>query len=115
MAAGDASETTQSTGLSRLHQEGCVVADVSVCFFVFQLWVQERMAVATSAEHGHNLQTVQLLIKKNQVRSSESSIRLQTDSINSLVIRLSSINNWFVLSSPSDSAEGDPGPSASYR
>lgn len=94
-----------------------MVADVSVCFFVFQLWVQERMAVATSAEHGHNLQTVQLLIKKNQVSSAESSalIKLQRDSINSLVIRLSSINNWFVLSSPSDSAEGDPGPSASYR
>lgn len=36
--------------------------------FVFQLWVQERMAVATSTEHGHNLQTVQLLMKKNQVR-----------------------------------------------
>lgn len=94
-----------------------MVADVSVCFFVFQLWVQERMAVATSAEHGHNLQTVQLLIKKNQVSSAESSalIKLQRDSINSLVIRLSSINNWFVLSSPLDSAEGDPGPSASYR
>lgn len=94
-----------------------MVTDVSVCFFVFQLWVQERMAVATSAEHGHNLQTVQLLIKKNQVSSAESSalIKLQRDSINSLVIRLSSINNWFVLSSPSDSAEGDPGPSASYR
>lgn len=26
------------------------------------------MAVATSTEHGHNLQTVQLLMKKNQVR-----------------------------------------------
>lgn len=41
-----------------------------VCFwcFVFQLWVQERMPVAMSTDHGHNLQTVQLLIKKNQVR-----------------------------------------------
>lgn len=35
---------------------------------VLQLWVQERNAVATSTDHGHNLQTVQLLIKKNQVR-----------------------------------------------
>lgn len=39
-----------------------------MCVCVSQLWVQERMAVATSTEHGHNLQTVQLLIKKNQVR-----------------------------------------------
>lgn len=38
--------------------------------FVFQLWVQERTPVATSTDHGHNLQTVQLLIKKNQVRES---------------------------------------------
>lgn len=32
-----------------------------------QLWVEERMPLATSTDHGHNLQTVQLLIKKNQV------------------------------------------------
>ncbi|MEQ2181486.1 Spectrin beta chain, non-erythrocytic 1, partial [Goodea atripinnis] len=30
------------------------------------LWVEERMPMATSTDHGHNLQTVQLLIKKNQ-------------------------------------------------
>uniref|UniRef100_A0A8C6USR1 Spectrin beta chain n=1 Tax=Neogobius melanostomus TaxID=47308 RepID=A0A8C6USR1_9GOBI len=30
------------------------------------LWVEERMPIATSTDHGHNLQTVQLLIKKNQ-------------------------------------------------
>lgn len=36
--------------------------------FVVQLWVQERMPTATSTDHGHNLQTVQLLIKKNQVK-----------------------------------------------
>ncbi|XP_068455690.1 spectrin beta chain, non-erythrocytic 1-like isoform X2 [Clinocottus analis] len=35
------------------------------------LWVQERMAVATSSDHGHNLQTVQLLIKKNQTLQKE--------------------------------------------
>lgn len=47
----------------------CVMSsDFSCILFVFQLWVQERMAIATSTEHGHNLQTVQLLIKKNQVR-----------------------------------------------
>ena len=36
----------------------------------FQLWVGERMPLATSTDHGHNLQTVQLLIKKNQVSVS---------------------------------------------
>lgn len=40
---------------------------VVLCFLSLQLWVQERMPVATSTDHGHNLQTVQLLIKKNQV------------------------------------------------
>ncbi|XP_037620104.1 LOW QUALITY PROTEIN: spectrin beta chain, non-erythrocytic 1-like [Sebastes umbrosus] len=35
------------------------------------LWVQERNAVATSTDHGHNLQTVQLLIKKNQTLQKE--------------------------------------------
>ncbi|TNM85628.1 hypothetical protein fugu_007899 [Takifugu bimaculatus] len=35
------------------------------------LWVQERMAIATSTEHGYNLQTVQLLIKKNQTLQKE--------------------------------------------
>uniref|UniRef100_A0AAQ6IQE6 Spectrin beta chain n=1 Tax=Anabas testudineus TaxID=64144 RepID=A0AAQ6IQE6_ANATE len=35
------------------------------------LWVQERMPVAMSTDHGHNLQTVQLLIKKNQTLQKE--------------------------------------------
>ncbi|KAM8737907.1 spectrin beta chain, non-erythrocytic 1 isoform 3-T3 [Acanthopagrus schlegelii] len=35
------------------------------------LWVEERMALATSTDHGHNLQTVQLLIKKNQTLQKE--------------------------------------------
>lgn len=35
------------------------------------LWVGERMPVATSTDHGHNLQTVQLLIKKNQTLQKE--------------------------------------------
>ncbi|XP_034050754.1 spectrin beta chain, erythrocytic isoform X1 [Thalassophryne amazonica] len=30
------------------------------------LWIEERMPLATSQEHGHNLQTVQMLLKKNQ-------------------------------------------------
>lgn len=32
-----------------------------------QLWIEERMPLAMSQEHGHNLQTVQMLLKKNQV------------------------------------------------
>uniref|UniRef100_A0A452HQW5 Spectrin beta chain n=1 Tax=Gopherus agassizii TaxID=38772 RepID=A0A452HQW5_9SAUR len=35
------------------------------------LWVGERMPIATSTDHGHNLQTVQLLIKKNQTLQKE--------------------------------------------
>ncbi|MGH0132994.1 UNVERIFIED_CONTAM: hypothetical protein FKN15_059556 [Acipenser sinensis] len=35
------------------------------------LWVEERMAIATSTDHGNNLQTVQLLIKKNQTLQKE--------------------------------------------
>ncbi|MED6269717.1 Spectrin beta chain, non-erythrocytic 1 [Characodon lateralis] len=35
------------------------------------LWVEERMPMATSTDHGHNLQTVQLLIKKNQTLQKE--------------------------------------------
>uniref|UniRef100_A0A665VSJ8 Spectrin beta chain n=1 Tax=Echeneis naucrates TaxID=173247 RepID=A0A665VSJ8_ECHNA len=35
------------------------------------LWVDERMPLATSTDHGHNLQTVQLLIKKNQTLQKE--------------------------------------------
>ncbi|XP_027030237.1 spectrin beta chain, non-erythrocytic 1-like isoform X2 [Tachysurus fulvidraco] len=35
------------------------------------LWVEERMPMATSTEHGNNLQTVQLLIKKNQTLQKE--------------------------------------------
>uniref|UniRef100_A0A665VLE0 Spectrin beta chain n=1 Tax=Echeneis naucrates TaxID=173247 RepID=A0A665VLE0_ECHNA len=31
------------------------------------LWIEERMPLAMSDEHGHNLQTVQMLLKKNQV------------------------------------------------
>ncbi|XP_061889345.1 spectrin beta chain, non-erythrocytic 1-like isoform X2 [Entelurus aequoreus] len=35
------------------------------------LWVKERLPLATSREHGHNLQTVQLLMKKNQTLQKE--------------------------------------------
>ncbi|CAG13137.1 unnamed protein product [Tetraodon nigroviridis] len=31
------------------------------------LWIQERMPLAMSQEHGHNLQSVQMLLKRNQV------------------------------------------------
>ncbi|MEQ2253628.1 hypothetical protein ILYODFUR_034182, partial [Ilyodon furcidens] len=30
------------------------------------LWIDERMPLAMSQEHGNNLQTVQMLLKKNQ-------------------------------------------------
>ncbi|KAM8858391.1 spectrin beta chain, non-erythrocytic 1 isoform 1-T2 [Spinachia spinachia] len=35
------------------------------------LWVEERMPLATSTDHGNNLQTVQLAIKKNQTLQKE--------------------------------------------
>ncbi|XP_063047258.1 spectrin beta chain, non-erythrocytic 1-like isoform X3 [Engraulis encrasicolus] len=35
------------------------------------LWVEERMPLATSTDHGNNLQTVQHLIKKNQTLQKE--------------------------------------------
>ncbi|XP_067895582.1 spectrin beta chain, non-erythrocytic 1-like isoform X1 [Heterodontus francisci] len=35
------------------------------------LWVQERMPLATSTDHGNNLQTVQLLMKKNKTLQKE--------------------------------------------
>ncbi|XP_072314307.1 spectrin beta chain, erythrocytic isoform X2 [Eucyclogobius newberryi] len=35
------------------------------------LWVEERMPLAMSQEHGHNLQTVQMLQKKNQTLQKE--------------------------------------------
>lgn len=33
-----------------------------------QLWVTERLPMASSMEHGKDLPSVQLLMKKNQVR-----------------------------------------------
>lgn len=46
-----------------------VLPNVHVLFILFfsQLWVKERMPLATSTDHGKDLPTVQLLIKKNQV------------------------------------------------
>lgn len=35
-----------------------------------QLWVTERLPMASSMEHGKDLPSVQLLMKKNQVRPS---------------------------------------------
>lgn len=40
----------------------------SYLLFLLQLWIEERMPLAISQEHGHNLQTVQMLLKKNQVK-----------------------------------------------
>lgn len=36
-------------------------------FCSLQLWVEERLPLAESADYGTNLQTVQLFMKKNQV------------------------------------------------
>lgn len=44
-----------------------VFLDVLFILFFSQLWVKERMPLATSTDHGKDLPTVQLLIKKNQV------------------------------------------------
>jgi len=48
-----------------------VLCDAWILFTVFvpQLWVKERMPLATSIDHGKDLPTVQMLIKKNQVQS----------------------------------------------
>uniref|UniRef100_H3DPL3 Spectrin beta chain n=1 Tax=Tetraodon nigroviridis TaxID=99883 RepID=H3DPL3_TETNG len=35
------------------------------------LWIQERMPLAMSQEHGHNLQSVQMLLKRNQTLQRE--------------------------------------------
>lgn len=35
-----------------------------------QLWVEERLPLAQSANYGTNLQTVQLFMKKNQVSTA---------------------------------------------
>ncbi|MGH0128281.1 UNVERIFIED_CONTAM: hypothetical protein FKN15_027822 [Acipenser sinensis] len=35
------------------------------------LWVEERLPLATSTDHGNNMQTVQLLMKKNQTLQKE--------------------------------------------
>ncbi|KAM9354581.1 LOW QUALITY PROTEIN: spectrin beta chain, erythrocytic [Pholidichthys leucotaenia] len=35
------------------------------------LWIEERIPLAMSQEHGHNLQTVQMLLKKNQTLQKE--------------------------------------------
>lgn len=63
------------------------------------------MALATSTDHGNNLQTVQLLIKKNQVMC----LLLFTNRAN-----LEQFNTH-LLKTPcsTDITEGDPGPSAS--
>lgn len=40
---------------------------LSPAFWSLQLWVEERLPLAQSADYGTNLQTVQLFMKKNQV------------------------------------------------
>lgn len=50
--------------------KGCPSVIIISCLPAFrslQLWVEERLPLAQSADYGTNLQTVQLFIKKNQV------------------------------------------------
>lgn len=48
---------------------GSFLAKIShMILFFSQLWGKERMPLATSTDHGKDLPTVQLLIKKNQVQ-----------------------------------------------
>lgn len=54
-----------------------------------QLWVEERMPLAASTDHGHNLQTVQLLIKKNQVQKYTFTINVNDYNLLKLWIILS--------------------------
>lgn len=44
-----------------------IVVSYPPAFCSLQLWVEERLPLAQSADYGTNLQTVQLFMKKNQV------------------------------------------------
>lgn len=44
-----------------------IVISCPPAFWSLQLWVEERLPLAQSADYGKNLQTVQLFMKKNQV------------------------------------------------
>ena len=70
------------------------------------------MALATSTDHGHNLQTVQLLIKKNQVHKHR-----HTPSLHTWTLLTSCTLNFFSLwpLTLTDPAEGDSGSSAAIR
>lgn len=76
-----------------------------------QLWVEERMPLATSTDHGNNLQTVQLAIKKNQVPAASHESRRPPPK--PLTRRI--YNRCLDLLTRSDPAEGDPGPPAALR
>lgn len=55
----------------------CIYCTYCVCVCP-QLWIQERLPMATSQEHGTSLQAVQQLMKKNQVSNIKISILLRT-------------------------------------
>lgn len=46
-----------------------------------QLWIQERLPMATSQEHGTSLQAVQQLMKKNQVIKQHQNLYLTENSL----------------------------------
>uniref|UniRef100_A0A4W3GVP7 Spectrin beta chain n=1 Tax=Callorhinchus milii TaxID=7868 RepID=A0A4W3GVP7_CALMI len=79
------------------------------------LWAEERMPLASSTDHGHNLQTVQMLIKKNQtlqkeiqghkpriddvLERSQSMVTASTPSANAIQQRLTDLQElWKLLS-----------------
>lgn len=51
-----------------MHLFCLMLMDLFIRLLSSQLWVKERMPLADSTDHGKDLPTVQLLIKKNQVQ-----------------------------------------------
>lgn len=64
---GDCWQCTVRPLMVTLGESGCVCHQLSPCLVCLQLWVEERLPLAQSADYGTNLQTVQLFMKKNQV------------------------------------------------
>lgn len=93
------------------------------------------MPLATSTDHGHNLQTVQLLIKKNQVsisarggglrltgncsdfqgRAREGALEAHGFSLALTVCCCGLGNLLYVFPAPTDPPERNPGAPASHR
>uniref|UniRef100_A0A8C5T055 Calponin-homology (CH) domain-containing protein n=1 Tax=Laticauda laticaudata TaxID=8630 RepID=A0A8C5T055_LATLA len=69
--------TTEKMNLRSLNMSfilSCIHFVMLACYFslsLMQLWVQERLPLALSTDHGTNLLSVQLLTKKNQTLQKE--------------------------------------------